>query len=112
MIESRFYCKDCHTGFNAKQNYEYHIKTKKHKNRLSNNENLHICLKCQKKFTYISGLSRHRLTCKYNSPILVELQKENDELRKEIEQLKIQLKQMSVHSDFQNLLSMNKEKYL
>ena len=104
MIESRFYCKDCHTGFNTKQNYEYHINTNKHKIRLSssiNNDNLHICSKCQKKFAYASGLSRHRITCKYKSvqpQILAELdilqkdkmilEEKNAELCKEIEQLK------------------------
>jgi len=28
MIESRFYCKDCHVGFNIKQNYECQINQK------------------------------------------------------------------------------------
>jgi hypothetical protein len=121
MIESRFYCNDCHIGFNAKQNYEYHINTKKHKNRLSTNDNnLHICLKCQKKFIYASGLSRHHLTCKYKSvqpQIIVEmdtLQKENDELRKEIEQLKNGHGQKNITNnnttnniDTQNIININ-----
>jgi hypothetical protein len=114
MIESRCYCNDCHIGFNTKQNYEYHINTKKHKNRLSiNNGNLHICSKCQKKFIYASGLSRHRLTCKYKSvepQIIVEM----DKLRKEIEQLKNNQQHITNNNnttnnniDTQNIININ-----
>jgi hypothetical protein len=114
MSSDSFYCKDCHTNFKRKQNYEYHINTKKHKNRLSNNENLHICSVCNKSFSHCSSLSRHRVTCKYNSvqpPIIVELQKENDELRKEIEQLKNGQKIITNNTtnniDIQNIININ-----
>lgn len=119
MSSESFYCKDCHTKFKRKQNYEYHINTKKHKNRLSKNENLHSCSKCNKSFSHSSSLSRHRLTCKYQSvqpPILAELdtlQKENDELRKEIEQLKNGQKNITNNNttnnniDTQNIININ-----
>jgi hypothetical protein len=64
---SRFYCKDCHTGFNTKQNYECHLISNKHKIRISNDKiKLHKCSICQQTFVYASGLSRHRSKCKEN----------------------------------------------
>jgi hypothetical protein len=83
----RFYCKDCFCGFNKIQYYDSHIESKKHKNRVSTeNTKLHICSICQKNFSYLSGLSRHRMKCK--TPLKVDLETEIKELRKEIELLK------------------------
>ena len=90
--EKRFYCKDCFCGFNKIQYYDSHIESNKHKNRVSTeNTKLHICSICQKNFSYLSGLSRHRVKCKKievkEKPNIDTLQKENDELRKRIENL-------------------------
>ena len=85
-----FYCNDCQCGFNIKQNYNFHLNTKKHKNRISNDTKLHICDICQKNFTYSSGLSRHRAKCKEVNvipPKIDILEKEIVELRKQIEDL-------------------------
>jgi len=85
--EKRFYCKDCFCGFNKIQHYDSHIESKKHKNRVSTeNTKFHICSICQKNFSYLSGLSRHRVKCK--TPLKVDLETEIKELRKEIELLK------------------------
>lgn len=95
----RFFCKDCHCGFDTNQNYNFHLNTKKHKNRISNeNINLHLCSICQKHFSYSSGLSRHRVKCILKDKDIPkidileaevkELHKKNVELSKEVEDLK------------------------
>jgi len=33
--KKRFYCEDCFCGFNTLQHYNYHLESKKHKNRIS-----------------------------------------------------------------------------
>ena len=80
----RFFCKHCYCGFDTNQNYNFHLNTKKHKNRISNeNINLHLCSICQKKFSYSSGLSRHRVKCVVKEiPQIDILEKENLELHK------------------------------
>ena len=89
--KKRFYCNDCFCGFNTLQHYNYHLKSKKHKNRISKEANLHICSICQKNFSYLSGLSRHRLKCKENEVKEISkldyLEIELKELRKKIEDL-------------------------
>lgn len=83
MFSNIFYCKDCHTNFKRKLNYEMHLISTKHKNRVSSKILLFTCSFCNKSFSHSSSLSRHKTNC-----INSTLQKENDELRKEIEQLK------------------------
>jgi len=79
-----FYCKDCHTNYKRKLNYETHLMSTKHKNRVSNV--LHFaCSFCNKSFSHCSSLSRHKTNCIHSKTTEI-LQKENDELRKEIEQ--------------------------
>ena len=80
-----FYCKDCHTNFKRKLNYEMHLMSTKHKNRVS--KVLFACSFCNKYFSHTSSLSRHKTNCIHSKTKEI-LQKENDELRKEIEQLK------------------------
>jgi len=93
----RFFCKDCYCGFDTNQNYNFHLNTKKHNNRISNeNINLHVCSICQKHFSYSSGLSRHRVKCIVKDIPKIdileaevkELHKKNHELSKEVEDLK------------------------
>ena len=81
-----FSCKDCHTNFKRKLNYELHLISTKHKNRVSNKILLFTCPFCNKSFSHSSSLSRHKTNCIHSNTC--KLQKENDELRKEIEQLK------------------------
>ena len=87
----RYYCNDCVCGFNTLQHYNYHLESKKHKIRISKEATLHICSHCQKSFSYLSNLYRHRGKCKENlvkDPPKVDLETEIKELRKEIELLK------------------------
>ena len=93
-----FYCKDCHCGFDRILHYNNHLESKKHKKRISKETKLHLCSICQKNFSYLSNLCRHRTKCIENQakeenkknavPPKVDLQKENEELRKENELLK------------------------
>ena len=86
--KKRFYCNDCFCGFNTLQHYNYHLESKKHKNRISKEANLHICSICQKNFSYLSGLSRHRVKCteieESDNTSKVDLETEIKELRKKI----------------------------
>lgn len=87
--DKRFFCNDCYCGFDTMQHYNYHLESKKHKNRTSaENKVLHVCSICQKKFLYSSGLSRHRAKCKETDAKVDLLETEIKELRKEVELLK------------------------
>lgn len=85
-----FYCKDCNCSFQRKTNYEYHLTTIKHKNRVSKqNKPSFLCPFCNKLFSHCSSLSRHKTNCNVNNKNkhLDILQKENEELRKKVEEL-------------------------
>jgi hypothetical protein len=93
--KKRFFCNDCHCGFNKIQHYNMHLVSKKHNICISNDKpKLHGCSICQKNFLYYSGLSRHRVNCKEKEvkdiDIPNNLETEIQELRKEIELLKNQ----------------------
>jgi outer membrane murein-binding lipoprotein Lpp len=83
-----FYCKDCHTSFKRKLNYETHLTSTKHQNRISNKKKeLFVCPICNKYFSHCSSLSRHKTKCIQVKTNINTLQKENEELRKRIEDL-------------------------
>ena len=91
----RFYCKDCYCGFDKIHHYNSHIESNKHKIRISKEAILHICSGCQKNFSHLSSLSRHRSKCKANQlydisedPPIVDLATEIKELRKRVEEIK------------------------
>ena len=93
--KKRYYCNDCFCGFNTLQHYNYHLESKKHKIRISKEATLHICCICQKNFSYLSNLYRHRSKCKENQtkeekniPNIDTLETEIKELRKKLEDLK------------------------
>lgn len=86
-----FFCKDCHCSFQRKSNYDYHLNTVKHKNRVSKQDKpSFLCPFCNKLFSHCSSLSRHKTNCNVNNTNkhLDILQKENEELREENELLK------------------------
>ena len=103
----KFCCKNCNYYTSRKSQYDRHLLTLKHE-KITNDNNLEqkvpnefIC-ECGKKYNYLSGLSRHRKTCKgekketaiieneenvdYKSMFL-EMINENKELRKQISEL-------------------------
>ena len=94
-----FYCKDCDTNFKRKLNYETHLISTKHKNRVS--KVLVACLFCNKSFSHTSSLCRHKTKC-IHSKTTETLQKENDELRKQVEQL-----QLKNNTNIQNIENQN-----
>ena len=107
-----FLCKDCHTNFKRKLNYELHLISTKHKNRVSNKILLFTCPFCNKSFSHSSSLSRHKTNCIHSNTC--KLQKENDELRKEIEQLKNNQQHITNNNnttnnniDTQNIININ-----
>jgi hypothetical protein len=100
-------CKKCNYFTSRKSQYERHLLTVKHKKIINDNNleqkvpNEFIC-DCGKKYNYLSGLSRHRKSCKgekketviinnqenvdYKSMFL-EMINENKELRKTISEM-------------------------
>jgi len=65
----KFCCKKCNYYTSRKSQYDRHLLTLKHE-KITNDNNLEqkvpnefIC-ECGKKYNYLSGLSRHRKTCK------------------------------------------------
>ena len=83
-----FFCKNCYCGFDRIKHYNSHLESKKHKNRISKEATLHLCSGCQKNFSHLSSLCRHRVKCKKVNEIpKVDLETEIQELRKKIEDL-------------------------
>jgi hypothetical protein len=103
----KFCCKKCNYYTSRKSQYDRHLLTLKHE-KITNDNNLEqkvpnefIC-ECGKKYNYLSGLSRHKKTCKgekketaiieneenvdYKSMFL-EMINENKELRKTITEM-------------------------
>ena len=72
-----FSCKDCHTNFKRKLNYEMHLISTKHKNRVSvsNKILLFTCSFCNKSFSHSSSLSRHKQNCIHSKTNMDTLQK-------------------------------------
>lgn len=107
----RYYCNDCVCGFNTLQHYNYHLESKKHKIRISKEATLHICCICQKNFSYLSNLYRHRSKCKENQTEEIkekpniDLQKENEELRKKIEDLKKNTTTTNIEKNVNNTIN-------
>jgi hypothetical protein len=106
-----FYCKDCYCGFNQLHHYNYHLESKKHKNRISNKD-LYICSICKKHFLHSSSLYRHRVNCKekvieipkYLETEIQELHKKNLELSKKIDVLE---KKQNTNIQTQNIKTQN-----
>lgn len=84
-------CDACHYTCRHKGDWNKHLTTRKHKMITMDNKNSphHIC-ECGKKYMYKSGLSKHKLTCKYkenkinpiDSNVVLQILEENKELRK------------------------------
>ena len=103
----KFCCKKCNYITSRKSQYDRHLLTLRHEKIINDNNleqkvpNEFIC-ECGKKYNYLSGLSRHRKSCKgekketaiihneenvdYKSMFL-EMINENKELRKQISEL-------------------------
>jgi hypothetical protein len=91
-----FYCKDCSCSFKRKLNYDYHLNTAKHKNRISKqNKPSFLCSICNKTFLHSSSLSRHKTNCKENpekeEPVItnprMDLAAEIQELHRMLEEI-------------------------
>ena len=108
--EKPFFCKNCYCGFDRIKHYNSHLESKKHKNRISKEATLHLCSGCQKNFSHLSSLSRHRVKCKVNESTdisavkntsKVDLETEIKELRKKIEVLE-KIKNSNTNIENQN----------
>ena len=79
-------CDTCHCSFNRKQNYDRHLDSRKHKLREQPSTQLHECLRCNKTFSFASGLFKHKKDCdKILESKIVELQQVVEEQREKLE---------------------------
>jgi hypothetical protein len=68
----KFSCENCNYYTSSKKDFNKHLMTAKHKMITSGNKktpkipNPHIC-ECGKKYVFLSGLSRHKQKCTYNT---------------------------------------------
>ncbi len=93
-------CLVCKYSSSSNYNFKCHIKSKKHINNINNindiNDksfnNLFVCINCNNKYKYYSGLYRHLGKCKIVNNLVI-IQKENEQLKQalEIEKLKNEL---------------------
>jgi hypothetical protein len=108
-----FYCNDCCCGFQRKSNYDYHLTTIKHKNRVSKQKTpSFVCSFCNKSFSHCSSLSRHKTNCEENQikeaekdTPTVDLEAKIKELRERVEEIKKSREEEILRS--QNKVSVN-----
>ena len=103
-------CEKCSFFSNKITNYNLHFKTKKHNNI---NELNYECKKCNKKYKYNSGLSKHKKICKQPENIVItnqELSNEvitqfKDELKEQTQQHQKEIKEQNqqYHKDLEEL---------
>jgi hypothetical protein len=67
-----FCCEKCNYNTGSKKDFNKHLSTLKHKNRINDNKitknnNSFICETCNKEYCYLSGLLRHKKKCNFIS---------------------------------------------
>ena len=67
-----FCCEKCNYNTSSKKDFNKHLSTLKHKNRINDNKiiknnNSFICETCNKEYCYLSGLLRHKKKCNFIS---------------------------------------------
>ena len=99
-----FNCTVCAMMFARRDNFDRHMETKKHKDRIENKEirNTFDCIHCSKSYLHKSGLSKHRNQCKKKNSVPIEeveimkcqfgkekeaMLKEKEAMQKKIEEL-------------------------
>ena len=65
---AKFICENCDFRCSKQSNFNTHLLTRKHKKIMEDNQNechpsSFNCSKCDKKYSHLSGLCRHRKTC-------------------------------------------------
>ena len=80
-------CDVCNCTFTRKQNYDCHMRTKKHMTRYHSHtsKHLHKCNRCNKSFTFSQALYKHKKTC--------EVSEEDSTQTKGYEQMVVQQQQ-------------------
>jgi len=64
MASFKYTCETCVFHSNIRQNYTYHMNSKRHKDTVNNiNLYTHVCLKCKKKYMSSAGLMKHNSKC-------------------------------------------------
>jgi hypothetical protein len=70
MNSYKYNCETCVFHTNIRQNYTYHMNSKRHKDTVNNiNLYTHVCLKCKKKYMSSAGLMKHNSKCVISEPV-------------------------------------------
>ena len=80
-----FCCEKCNYNTRSKKDFNKHLSTIKHKNRINDNKitknnNSFICETCNKEYCYLSGLLRHKKKCNFiSNKINIEIENTFDD---------------------------------
>ena len=80
-----FCCEKCNYNTSSKKDFNKHLSTLKHKNRINDNKitknnNSFICETCNKEYCYLSGLLRHKKKCNFiSNKINIEIENTFDD---------------------------------
>ena len=80
-----FCCEKCKYNTSSKKDFNKHLSTLKHKNRINDNKitknnNSFICETCNKEYCYLSGLLRHKKKCNFiSNKINIEIENTFDD---------------------------------
>ena len=89
--QDEHFCEKCNYNTNKKQDYKKHLLTNRHLD--NTDKNIFICINCDKKYLYQSGLCKHKKGCKEKKKdieivnTLIEQNKKIDNLEKLIIEL-------------------------
>ena len=64
MATPKYSCENCKFHTNVRQNYTYHMKSKRHAENIDNDKLFsHVCAICNKKYKSMGGLMKHNSKC-------------------------------------------------
>lgn len=64
MATLKYSCEKCKFNTNVRQNYTYHMKSKRHAENIDNDKLFsHVCVICNKKYKSLGGLMKHNSKC-------------------------------------------------
>ena len=112
-----FECGDCALKFARKYHLERHIATKKHKDKLENNNLTRTfkCSFCTKLFVHASSLSKHKNLCKMKTMVPIkevealrsQFEREKEAMQKQIEDLLLSSQHNQINNNIGTQVNIN-----